>query len=166
MIKILFLFLIISFSAVITEAEVPIEEVLGKGPQLINEGRHRTVIEMIKALPEKERSTVSIQVLESFANLKGWIKDREVSKKLRWWELHQQQIKASPDHEATLVLLEILKDSDSRVRYYAVEVLRAVGDDRAIPVLEELREKDDHHSVRSMAKKALDEIQERLKGIK
>lgn len=92
--------------------------------------------------------------------------DREVSRKQRWWELHQQQIKASPDSQATLILLNILNDSDSRVRYYAVEVLKSVGDDRAIPVLAELSEKDGHHNVRSMAKKALNEIQERSKGIK
>lgn len=159
-------FLISSVSVVITEAEISVEEVLGKGPKLINEGQYRTVIEMIKALPEEERGTISIQILESFANLKGWIMDREVSKKQRWWELHQQQIRATPDHEATLVLLNILKDSDARVRYYAVEVLRAVGDDRAIRVFEELSEKDAHHSVRSRAKKALDEIQQRSEGIK
>ncbi len=158
--------LILSVSVVITEAEISTEEVLAKGPKLINDGRYRTVIEIIKALPEEERSSISIQVLETFANLKGWIMDREVSRKKRWWELHQQQIRASPDHKATLILLNILKDSDARVRYYAVEVLRAVGDDRAIPGIEQLIEKDDHHSVRSMAKKALDEIQKRSKGIK
>ena len=166
LINALLILIIISFWAVVTEAGIPIEEVLEKGPKLINDGRYRTVIEMIKALPEEERSTISIQVLESFANLKGWIMDREVSRKQRWWELHQQEIKASPDSQATLILLNILNDSDSRVRYYAVEVLKSVGDDRAIPVLAELSEKDGHHNVRSMAKKALNEIQERSKGIK
>jgi HEAT repeat protein len=166
LINALLILIIISFRAVVTDAGISIEEVLEKGPNLINEGRYRTVIEMIKALREAERSAISIQVLESFANLKGWIMDREVSRKQRWWELHQQQITASPDNQATLVLFSILKDSDSRVRYYAVEVLRSVGDDKAIPVLEELSERDGHHSVRSMAKKALNEIKERSRGIK
>jgi hypothetical protein len=166
LIKALFILLTISFSVVITKAEIPTEEVLGKGPKLINEGRYRTVIEMIKVLPKEERNTISIQVLESFANLKGWIMDREVSRKQRWWELHQQLTKSSPDSKATLVLLEILRDSDSRVRYYAVEVLRSVGDNGTIPVLQELSERDDHHSVRSMAKKAIEKIQERSKGMK
>lgn len=165
-IAILITSLVLSASVVITKAEIVPEEVLTRGPKLINEGQYRTVIEMIKALPKEERSTISIQILESFANLKGWIMDREVSKKQRWWELHQQQIRASPDHEATPVLLDILRDSDARVRYYAVEVLRAVGDERAIRVFEELTEKDNHHSVRSIAKKALVEIQERSKGMK
>lgn len=138
-------------------ARISVEEILAKGPALLNTGNYRTVIEMVKALPKEDRYNISIQIVESFANYKAWSTDREVTKKKRWLELYLS-IKDSSESGATPILLKFLEDSDARIRYYAVEFLQTLGDESAIPVLEQLSANDPHHDVRSIAEETLEII--------
>ena len=154
------IFFILAGLSVTSPAQITVEEVLERGPHLLRGGQYRTVIEMIKALPDEKRNSISILILESFANLKAWGADREVGKKKRWLDLYYE-IKSYSESKATPVLLEILKDPDPRIRYYTIDFLKAHGDQRAIAVLEELSKNDPHKDVRSIAVKALEVIRTR-----
>jgi hypothetical protein len=71
-----------------------------KGPKLIAESQHNRVLELIEDLPGRRRRHIQIQTLECFANLKGWVSDRDRICKLRWRKLRQMLI-ISGDTEAT-----------------------------------------------------------------
>jgi hypothetical protein len=125
-----------------------------KGPKLIAEGEYIRVLTLIEDLPGRRRH---VQTLECFANLKGWVCDRDTGCKLGWWNLRQRLIN-SGDNEATPMLLIFLKDEDPYLRLYAAELLGHIGDKRALDALREAGENDESHRVRKYAKKAYEQI--------
>jgi hypothetical protein len=148
--------------------EVPKEEVkespmgiedslIQEGPTLIAKGQYSRVLELIEDLPEERRRHVQVQTLECFANLKGWMRNKDRTCKSRWWNLRQKLIN-SGDNEATPLLAILLKDEDPWVRVYAAELLGHIGDKRALKDLREAGENDGNRKVRGYAKKAYERI--------
>jgi hypothetical protein len=148
--------------------EIPKREVMGgpqeiedfliqKGPKLIAEGEYDRVLELIDDLPRRRSRHFQIQTLECFANLKGWVSDRDQSCKSRWWNVRERLIN-SGDNEATPMLLIFLKDEDPWMRIYAAELLGHIGDKRALKDLRAAGENDENRKVRKYAKKAYEQI--------
>jgi hypothetical protein len=133
------------------------DSLIQEGPTLIAKGQYSRVLELIEDLPEERRRHVQVQTLECFANLKGWMSDRNTTCKSRWWSLRQQLIN-SGDKEATPVLVIFLKDEDPWLRIYAAELLGYIGDKRALKDLREAGENDANRKVRGYAKKAYERI--------
>jgi len=114
---------------------------------------------LIEDLPRKRRRHIQIQTLDCFANLKGWVCDRDQSCKSRWWNLRQKLIN-SGDNEATPMLVIFLKDEDPWLRIYAAELLGHIGDKRALKDLRAAGEGDENRKVRKYAKRAYEQISE------
>jgi len=127
------------------------------GPRLIVEGEHDPVLELIEDLPRKRRRHVQVQTLGCFANLKGWVCDRDKSCKLGWWNLRQKLIN-SGDNQATPTLVILLKDEDPYVRLYSAELLGHIGDERALEYPRAVGENDKNRKVRKYAGKAYEQI--------
>lgn len=127
------------------------------GPRLIVEGEHDPVLELIQDLPRKRRRHVQVQTLGCFANLKGWVCDRDKSCKLGWWKL-RNKLMNSGDNEATPMLVIFLKDEEPYVRIYAAELLGHIGDKRALKHLRAVGENDENRKVRKNAKRAYKQI--------
>ena len=128
-----------------------------KGPTLIAEGEYNRVLGLIDDLPRRRSRYIQIQTLECFANLKGWVSDRDQSCKWRWWNVRKRLIN-SGDNEATPILLIFLKDEDHWMRIYAAELLCHIGDKRALKDLRAAGESDENRKVRKYAKKAYEQI--------
>jgi hypothetical protein len=128
-----------------------------KGPTLIAEGEYHRVLELTKDLLGRRRRNVQIQTLECFANLKGWVSDKDQSCKWRWWNLRERLIN-SGDNEATPILVIVLKDEDPYLRMYAAELLANIGDERALKDLRAAAENDENYKVRKYAKRAYEQI--------
>ena len=79
------------------------------GPRLIAEDEYSQVLELIEDLPGKRRRDIQIQTIGCFANLKGWVSDKDKICKLSWWKLRERLIH-SGDEEATPMLVIFLKD--------------------------------------------------------
>jgi hypothetical protein len=118
-----------------------------KGPKLISEDEYDRVLELIDDLPKKRSRHVQIQTLECFANLKGWVSDRDQSCKSRWWNVRQRLIN-SGDNEARHVQIQTLecfanlkgwvsdRDQSCKSRWWNVrERLINLGDNEATPML-------------------------------
>jgi HEAT repeat protein len=114
-------------------------------------------LDLIKDLPEKVRNNVQMRTLECFANLKGWVTNKDQVCKTNWWALRTELIKMG-DNEATPMLVTFLKDKDSYLRLYAAELLSHIGDKRALKDLREAGESDENSQVRKNAKWAYEQI--------
>jgi HEAT repeat protein len=142
----------------VMESPQEIEDFLiQKGPKLIAEDEYDRVLELIDDLPRRRSRHVQIQTLECFANLKGWVSDRDQSCKSRWWNVRERLINLG-DNEATPMLLIFLKDEDPWMRIYAAELLGHIGDKRALKDLRAAGENDENRKVRKYAKKAYEQI--------
>ena len=127
------------------------------GSKLISAGDYKQVLDLIKNLPEKARDNIQIRTLEYFANLKGWVMDKDQVCKTNWWALRTELIKLG-DNEATPMLVIFLKDKDPYLRLYAAELLSHIGDKRALKDLREAGESDENSNVRKNAKWAYEQI--------
>ena len=127
------------------------------GSKLIGGGDYNRVLDLIKDLPEKVRNNVQMRTLECFANLKGWVVNKDQVCKTNWWALRTELIKMG-DNEATPMLVTFLKDKDSYLRLYAAELLSHIGDKRALKDLREAGESDENYQVRKNAKWAYEQI--------
>jgi len=141
----------------VVERPKEIEDLIQKGPTLIAEGEYNRVLELIEDLPRKRRRHVQVQTLGCFANLKGWVCDRDKGCKLSWWKLRQKLIDTG-DNEATPMLVIFLRDEEPYVRMYAAELLGHIGDKRALKDLRVVGENDENRKVRKYAKKAYEQI--------
>ncbi len=130
---------------------------LQNGPKLIAEGQYNRVLDLIEELPVKTRRHIQIRTLECFANLKGWVSDRDRFCKMNWWALRQKLISLG-DNEATPMLIIFLKDEDFLLRKYAAELLGHIGDERALEDLREVGRNDENHRVRRYARWAYEQI--------
>jgi hypothetical protein len=126
------------------------------GPNLIAQGEYNRVLDLLRDVPERGRHA-QIKTLACFANLKGWVSQREQVCKLNWWNL-RQNLMHSRDKEATPMLVVFLKDKDPYLRLYAAELLGHIGDKRALKDLREAGENDENHKVRKYAKWAYEQI--------
>jgi hypothetical protein len=127
------------------------------GSKLIAEGDYNRVLDLIKDLPEKARNNVQMRTLECFANLKGWVMNKDQVCKTNWWALRTELIKLG-DNEATPMLVIFLRDKDPYLRLYAAELLSHIGDKRALKDLREVGESDGNSQVRKNAKWAYEQI--------
>jgi hypothetical protein len=127
------------------------------GSKLISAGDYKKALDLIKNLPEKARDNIQIRTLEYFANLKGWVMDKDQVCKTNWWALRTELIKLG-DNEATPMLVIFLKDKDPYLRLYAAELLSHIGDKRALKDLREAGESDENSNVRKNAKWAYEQI--------
>ena len=127
------------------------------GSKLILAGDYKKALDLIKNLPEKARDNIQIRTLEYFANLKGWVMDKDQVCKTNWWALRTELIKLG-DNEATPMLVIFLKDKDPYLRLYAAELLSHIGDKRALKDLREAGESDENSNVRKNAKWAYEQI--------
>jgi hypothetical protein len=128
-----------------------------KGPALIAEGDYNRVLDLIEDLPEKAGNNIQILTLKYFANLKGWVSNKDQVCKKNWWALRTELIKLG-DTEATPMLVIFLKDEDPYLRLYAAELLSHIGDKRALKDLRKVGENDENHKVRKRAKWAYEQI--------
>jgi len=127
------------------------------GSKLISAGDYKKALDLIINLPEKARENIQIKTLEYFANLKGWVMDKDQVCKTNWWALRTELIKLG-DNEATPMLVIFLKDKDPYLRLYAAELLSHIGDKRALKDLREAGESDENSNVRKNAKWAYEQI--------
>ena len=141
----------------VVERPKEIEDLIQKGPRLIAEGEYNRVLALIEDLPGRRRRHIQIQTLECFANLKGWVFDKDTGCRLGWLNLRQRLIN-SGDNEATPILVIFLRDEDPYLRLYAAELLGHIGDERALDALREVGTNDENHKVRRYAKKAYKQI--------
>jgi hypothetical protein len=132
-----------------------------QGPTLVAQGDYKRVLDMIAALPEEERNNIQIRTLECFANLKGWVTDRDPVRKMDWWGLRIKLMYVG-DTEATPLSVEFLKDPNPYMRKYAAELLGYIGDERALDDLSEVKEHDDNSGVRKYAGWAYKQISDGL----
>jgi hypothetical protein len=134
------------------ESSAQIEDFLiTEGPNLIAQGQYNRVLTLIDHLPGITRTNTQIRTLECFANLKGWVSDRNRLCKKKWSELRHTLIK-SGDNKATPILATMLRDGDPYVRMYSAELLGYIGDKRALNDLKEVWENDKNKSVKKYAK--------------
>jgi hypothetical protein len=127
------------------------------GSKLIAGGDYNRVLDLIKDLPEKTRNNIQMRTLECFANLKGWVTDKNQVCKTNWGALRTELIKLG-NNEATPTLMIFLKDKDPYLRLYAAELLSHIGDKRALNDLREVGENDKNHQVRKNAKWPYEQI--------
>lgn len=127
------------------------------GQRLIGGGDYKRVLDLVKDLTGEARNKVEIRTLEYFANLKGWVLNRDEVCKTNWWALRTELIKLG-DNEATPISVVFLKDKDPYLRLYAAELLSHIGDKRALKDLREAGEKDENSQVRKNAKWAYEQI--------
>ncbi|MHC4488956.1 MAG: HEAT repeat domain-containing protein [Planctomycetota bacterium] len=127
------------------------------GPRLIAEDQYNRVLELIEDLPGRRRRHIQIRTLECFANLKGWVCDKDKYCKLSWGKLRNKLID-SGDNEATPILVILLEDEEPYVRLYVAELLGHIGDKRALQDLRAVGEGDENRKVRKYAKKAYEQI--------
>ena len=127
------------------------------GSKLIAGGKYNLVLDKIKDLPDKAKNTTEMRTLECFANLMGWVIQKNPVCKTRWWALRTELIKLG-DNEATPMLVIFLKDKDPYLRLYAAELLSHIGDKRALNDLREAGENDGNPQVRKNAKWAYEQI--------
>lgn len=132
-----------------------------QGPALVAQGGYKGVLDMIAALPEKERNDIQVRTLECFANLKGWVSDKDPVRKMDWWGLRIKLMYVG-DTEATPVSVDFLKDPNPYVRKYAAELLGNIGDERALNALSAVKENDDNSGVRKYARWAYKQISDGL----
>ena len=119
-------------------------------PGMISEGRYLQVLESIRKLPPHRQGGLQIQVLEYFANLKGWVSARDKNNRARWWALRQQLINAG-DTSATPLIAVFLRDTDAWVRLYAAELLGYIGDQQALDALSSVGKTDPNAKVQKYA---------------
>jgi hypothetical protein len=147
--------------SVLGESKVCAEDtenfLIQNGSKLIAEGDYNRVLGLIKDLPEKARNNIQMRTLEYFANLKGWVTNKDQGCKTNWWALRTELIKIG-DNEATPMLVIFLRDKDPYLRLYAAELLSHIGDKRALKDLREVGENDENPKVRKNAKWAYEQI--------
>jgi hypothetical protein len=127
------------------------------GPKLIAGGKYNLVLDKIKDIPDKAKNSTQMRTLECFANLMGWVINRDSVCKTKWWTLRTELIKLG-DNEATPMLVFFLKDRDPYLRLYAAELLSHIGDKRALEDLREAGENDKNPQVRKNARWAYEQI--------
>jgi len=121
-----------------------------QGPASVAQGDYKGVLDMIAALPAEERNNIQIRTLECFANLKGWVSDKDPVRKMDWWGLRIKLLYMG-DTDATPVSVSFLKDPNPYLRKYAAELLGYIGDERALNDLSAVKENDDNSGVRKYA---------------
>jgi hypothetical protein len=134
-----------------------IDALIQQGPVSVAQGDYKGVLDTIAALPEEERNNIQIRTLECFANLKGWVSDKDPVRKMDWWGLRIKLMYVG-DSEATPVSVAFLKDPNPYMRKYAAELLGYIGDDRALDDLSAVKENDDNSGVRKYATWAYKQI--------
>jgi hypothetical protein len=132
-----------------------------QGPTLVAQGDYRRVLDMIAALPDEEKNNIQVRTLECFANLKGWVSDKDPVRKMDWWGLRLKLMYVG-DTEATPVSVSFLKDPNPYMRKYAAELLGYIGDKRALDELSAVKENDDNSGVRKYATWAYKQISDGL----
>ena len=137
------------------------DALIQQGPTLVAQGDYKGVLDMIATLPEEERNDIQVRTLECFANLKGWVSDKDPVRKMDWWGLRIKLLYVG-DTEATPVSVDFLKDPNPYLRKYAAELLGYIGDERALDDLSAVKENDDNSAVRKYARWAYKQISDGL----
>ena len=138
-----------------------VDALIQESPALVAEGDYKQVLDLIVALPQEERNNIQIRTIECFANLKGWVSDKDPVLKMDWWGLRIKLMYVG-DTEATPLLVIFLKDPNPYVRKYAAELSGYIGDKRALDVLSAVKENDDNSGVRKYATWAYQQISDGL----
>jgi hypothetical protein len=120
------------------------------GPGMIGQGHYRQVLDAIRELPPKQQRHIQIEVLEYFANLKGWVSARDKNNRARWWALRQQLINYR-DTSATPLITVFLRDTEDWLRLYAAELLGYIGDKGALEELSRVGRDDPNAKVKKYA---------------
>jgi hypothetical protein len=139
------------------DSAASVNALIQQGPVLIAEGNYKRVLDMIAALPVKEKNNIQVRTIECFANLKGWLINRDPVYKMDWWGLRLKLIYVG-DRGATPVLVTFLENADPYMRKYAADLLSYIGDERALDALKAVQENDDNSGVRRYARKAYEQI--------
>ena len=139
------------------DSAASVNALIQQGPALIAEGNYKRVLDMIAALPVKEKNNIQVRTLECFANLKGWLSTKDPVCKMDWWGLRLKLIYVG-DTGATPVLVTFLEDADPYMRKYAADRLSYIGDERALDTLKAVNENDDNSGVRRYARQAYKNI--------
>jgi hypothetical protein len=128
-----------------------------QGPVSVAEGDYKQVLDLIAALSEEEQNNIQVRTLECFANLKGWVTDKDPVRKMDWWGLRIKLMYVG-DTKATPLLVIFLKDPNPYMRKYAAELLGYIGDERALDDLSAVKENDNNSGVRKYATWAYKQI--------
>jgi hypothetical protein len=141
--------------------ESDVDALIQQGPALVAQGDYKGVLDKIAALPAEERNNIQIRTLECFANLKGWVSDKDPVRKTDWWGLRIKLIYVG-DTGATPVSVSFLKDPNPYMRKYAAELLGYIGDKRALDDLSKVKEHDENRAVKKYAAWAYQQISDGL----
>ena len=148
---------VIGAVGIAAEHEEASQGLIQQGPVSVAQGDYKGVLDMIAALPEEERNNIQIRTLECFANLKGWVSDKDPVRKMDWWGLRIKLMYVG-DSEATPVSVAFLKDPNPYMRKYAAELLGYIGDERALDDLSAVKENDENKAVKKYARWAHKQI--------
>jgi serine/threonine protein kinase len=135
-------------------------DLINQGPQLLSENRQLRILEQVQKLTPEERQNINVKVLECFAHLKRVVVDKNKQSKPFWGQLYEF-LEKSNNRNATPLLIKITKDPEDYTRLYAVTLLGAIGDQRAINDLQQIASSDPNRKIRRSAAKSVALIQKR-----
>ncbi len=139
------------------EASEKFSYLIENGSKMIRENDFEKVFSMIRELPPEKKVDFRVRVIENFANLKAYLvtKNKEYGKK---WQVDYKPMVYKGDKTATLILVDLLKDSDPYMRGFTARALGYLGDQSALVELERIATQDQNSKVRSRAREAYHKI--------
>jgi len=127
------------------------------GARMIRENEFERVLIMIGELSSEKKWNFRVKVLENFAYLKGYLVTRKKDYEKKWGDYYDTMC-YSGDKTATIILIDLLKDSDFYMRAFTAMALGYLGDQSALVELERIAIQDQNSKVRSRAREAYNKI--------
>ena len=139
------------------DAQEKFSYLIENGARMIRENDFEKVFSMIRELAPEKKVDFRVRVIENFANLKAYLvtKNKEYGKK---WQVDYKPMVYKGDKTATLILVDLLKDSDPYIRAFTARALGYLGDQTALDEVKRVADKDPNSKVRSRAKWAYEHI--------
>ena len=139
------------------DAQEKFSYLIENGARMIRENDFEKVFSMIRELAPEKKVDFRVRVIENFANLKAYLvtKNKEYGKK---WQVDYKPMVYKGDKTATLILVDLLKDSDPYMRGFTARALGYLGDQSALVELERIATQDQNSKVRSRAREAYHKI--------
>ena len=127
------------------------------GARMIRENEFERVLFMVGELSSEKKWNFRVKVLENFAYLKGYLVTNKKDYEKKWRDYYEAMC-YSGDKTATIILIDLLKDSDPYMRAYTAVALGYLGDQSALVELERIATQDQNSKVRSRAREAYNKI--------
>jgi hypothetical protein len=127
------------------------------GARMIRENEFERVLIMIGELSSEKKWNFRVKVLENSAYLKGYLVTKKKDYERKWGDYYETMC-YSGDKTATIILIDLLKDSDPYMRAFTAVALGYLGDQSALVELGKIATQDQNSKVRSRAREAYNKI--------